>query len=165
MDETQDAATIADDASTPAARRGGSFLDNLAANATLECAVMNGTVHGRDAVIAQIKVVGAFYRDRQFTYSFDFEDHHVEEYTATVAGRPITATATMHYNDAGEIDQVVVNHRPLSAALTFSRLISESAIGEQTDPDRFYRPSGQTYDDLLRYTDRHDEPDTPESLS
>ncbi|MET9482745.1 hypothetical protein [Streptomyces sp. NPDC006638] len=70
-----------------------------------------------------------------------------------VGGRPIKATATMRRNAEGKIDAVVVNHRPLSAALTFSRLIAESPIGAQSHPDRFYRPEGQTYQDLLDYTD------------
>ncbi|MEU0093551.1 hypothetical protein [Kribbella sp. NPDC006257] len=43
---------------------------------------------------------------------------------------------------------------PLSAALTISRLLGESAIGRHRDPDEFYRPSEQSYEDLLAYADK-----------
>lgn len=131
-----------------------SFTDNLAEDVTLEGAVMNGVLQGRDAVLAQLAVVSGFYSRRIDRFSFDSGDYHVEEYEAVVDGRPIKATATMRRNAEGKIDAVVVNHRPLSAALTFSRLIAESPIGTQSDPDRFYRPEGQTHQDLLAYTDR-----------
>jgi hypothetical protein len=49
---------------------------------------------------------------------------------------------------------IVVDHRPLPAALTVSRLIGEARAGER-DPDAFYRPAGQTYDDPVGYSDRH----------
>lgn len=130
-----------------------SFRDNLAEDVTLEGAAMNGVLRGRDAVLAQLGVVIGFYRDRVDEFSFDHGDYHVEEYAAVVAGRPIKATATMHRNAEGKIDAVVVNHRPLSAALTFSRLIAESPIGAEWDVNRFCRPEGQTYQDLLDYTD------------
>ncbi|MFD3523180.1 hypothetical protein [Streptomyces sp. NPDC058653] len=131
-----------------------SFKDNLAENVTLEGAVMNGVLQGREAVLAQLAVVSGFYSERVDHFSFDSGDYHVEEYEAVVAGRPIRATATMHRDAAGKIDAVVVNHRPLSAVLTFSRLIAESPIGAESDPDRFYRPTGQTYQGLLDYADR-----------
>ncbi|GGJ92334.1 hypothetical protein GCM10011583_24790 [Streptomyces camponoticapitis] len=130
-----------------------SFKDNLADDVTLEGVVMNGVLRDRDAVLAQLAVVSGFYRDRVDDFSFDAGDYHVEEYTAVVAGRPIKATATMHRNADGKIDAVVVNHRPLAAALTFSRLIAESPIGAEWDRNRFYRPEGQTYQDLLDYSD------------
>ncbi|WP_329391518.1 hypothetical protein [Streptomyces sp. NBC_01716] len=95
-----------------------SFTDNLADDVTLEGAVMNGVLQGCDAVRAQLGVVSGFYRDRVDRFSFDADSYHVEEYTAVVDGRPIKATATMHRNEQGEVDAVVVNHRPLSAALT-----------------------------------------------
>ncbi|WP_243869122.1 hypothetical protein [Streptomyces liangshanensis] len=130
-----------------------SFTDNLAEDVTLEGSVMNAVLKGREAVLAQLAVVSQFYSDRVDHFSFDAGEYHVEEYEAVVAGRPIKATATMRRNADGKIDAVVVNHRPLSAALTFSRLLAESAIGAQSDPDRFYRPEGQAYQDLLAYTD------------
>ena len=129
-----------------------SFTDNLADDVILEGVVMNGVLQGRDAVLAQLAVVGRFYTDRVESYGFDHGDYHVEEYSALVGGRPITATATMHRNPDGQVDAIVVNHRPLSAALTFSRLLAESPIGAAA-PDRFYRPEGQTYQDLLDYAD------------
>jgi hypothetical protein len=132
--------------------RVASFTDNLAEDVTLEGPVMNGVLKGRGVVLAQLAVVSQFYSDRVDSFSFDHGEYHVEEYAAVVAGRPIKATATMHRNAEGKIDAVVVSHRPLSAALTFSRLIAESTIGA-AEPDRFYRPEGQTYADLIAYAD------------
>ncbi|RLP73339.1 hypothetical protein D9V32_14645 [Mycetocola tolaasinivorans] len=129
-----------------------SFKDNLAEDVTLEGTVMNGVLTGRDAVLAQLAVVSQFYSERVDRFRFEHDDYLVEEYQAVVAGRPITATATMHRDASGRFDHVVVSHRPLSAALTFSRLIAESTLGSDTT-NRFYRPEGQTYQDLLAYAD------------
>ncbi|GIG92985.1 hypothetical protein [Plantactinospora endophytica] len=131
-----------------------SFRDNLAENVTLEGAVMNGVLTGRDAVLAQLAVVNEFYRDRVDIARFDQGEYVVEQYSATVAGRPVQAIALMHRDGDGRFDRVVVNHWPLSATLTFSRLLAESPIGQAEDPARFYRPDGQSYQDLLDYTDR-----------
>ena len=43
----------------------------------------------------------------------------------------------MYFNDAGETSQLVMNHRPQSAALLFSSLLTEH-FGDAFDPNRFY---------------------------
>jgi len=134
------------------------FLKNLAPDAVLAGAVMNGSLRGADAVRAQIRTVITFYRDFTTVYEGEFGDRRVIEYTALVEGRPLTGVGTFHLNDKGQVDQVVINHRPLSAALTVSRLLGEAVSGQPgRDRDEFYRPvDGQTHEDLIEYTDNHD---------
>ena len=43
----------------------------------------------------------------------------------------------MYFNDAGETSQLVMNHRPQSAALLFSSLLTEH-FGDAFDPNLFY---------------------------
>jgi hypothetical protein len=60
----------------------------------------------------------------------------------------------VYFNDAGETSQLVMNHRPQSAALLFSSLLTEH-FGETFDPSLFYNGdiSGRLLDrDLSRGT-------------
>jgi hypothetical protein len=43
----------------------------------------------------------------------------------------------VYFNDAGETSQLVMNHRPQSAALLFSSLLTEH-FGDAFDPNLFY---------------------------
>lgn len=133
------------------------FLENLAPDVVLAGAVMNGSLRGADAVRAQIRTVISFYRDFTTVYEGEFGDRRVSEYTAVVEGRPLAGVGTFHVNDKGQVDQIVVNHRPLSAALTVSRLLGEAISGRPgRDRDEFYRPDdGQTHEDLIAYIDNH----------
>jgi hypothetical protein len=132
------------------------FFDKLAPNVRLAGTIINDTLHGPDAVKAQISAVVANYTDMTFKYQHDFADRRVEEYTATVAGRPISGLGSFHYDEHGLIDEIVVNHRPLAAALTLSRLVGETELGKAA-PNRFYRLDGQSYADLTAYADAHAE--------
>jgi len=115
---------------------------------------MNGSLRGAEAVAAQIRTVVGFYRDFKSVYFGEFGDRRVNEYTAVVEGRPLTGVGTFHLNAQGQVDEIVVNHRPLSAALTVSRLLGESPSG-QRHRDEFYHPDGQSHEDLLEYADTH----------
>jgi hypothetical protein len=130
------------------------FLRNLAPDVVLAASAMNGSLRGAEAVRAQIRTVIGFYRDFTPVYEGEFGDRRVNEYTAVVEGRPLTGIGTFHINEHGQVDEIVVNHRPLSAALTVSRLLGESLTGDR-DRDEFYHPDGQTHEDLLKYSDNH----------
>ncbi len=129
------------------------FLENLAPDVTLSGVVMNAVVHGPERVREQVRTVGSFYQDYKLVYELRLDDRAVHEYTAMVEGRPVTGVGTVHLNAEGQVDEIVVNHRPLSAALTVSRLLGESAIG-QRNRDEFFHPEAQTYEDLLAYADK-----------
>ncbi|GLY43409.1 hypothetical protein Amsp01_094320 [Amycolatopsis sp. NBRC 101858] len=129
------------------------FLRDLAPDVLLAGSIMNGSLRGADAVAEQIRTVIGFYRDYTPRYRLEVGDRTVQEYTATVDGRPITGVGTFHVNEAGQVDEIVVNHRPLSALLTLSRLLGESAIGERAR-DEFFHADGQTHQDLLDHADK-----------
>ncbi|GAA3567008.1 hypothetical protein [Kribbella ginsengisoli] len=131
------------------------FLQNLATDVVLEGVVMNGSVRGPERVTEQIRTVVGLYRDYTLLWSADLDDRRVQEYTAVVDGRPVTGVGTFHLNPEGQVDHIVVNHRPLSAALTVSRLLGESPLGQHRDPNEFYRPTGQSYEDLVAYAATH----------
>lgn len=130
------------------------FLRNLAPDVVLAGSVMNTSLRGAEAVAAQVRIVVGLYRDFTLVYEYSQGNRHVNEYTAVVEGRKLTGVGTFHVNDQGQVDEIVVNHRPLSAALTVSRLLGE-ALGETRDRDEFYRPDGQTHNDLVEYTEMH----------
>jgi hypothetical protein len=135
---------------------GVSFLEQLAEDVTVAGTIVNGVIRGREAVIAQIRATAQFYEDRVMLATFDHAEWKVDEYRATVAGRVIYGNAMMHRNAEGRYDRIVVNHRPLSAALTLSRLVGESEA-DRADRDLFFHPDGQTYQDLLAYAETHGE--------
>jgi len=75
------------------------WLDNLADDVTLEAAAMDGAAHGAEDV--------------------------VEDYTTEIRGERTNVVVWVTFNAAGQTQQVVVNHRPRSALLSFSRLMLE----------------------------------------
>jgi hypothetical protein len=54
----------------------------------------------------------------------------------------------VYFNDAGETSQLVMNHRPQSAALLFSSLLAKH-FGDTFDPNLFY--DGEVNARLLDY--------------
>lgn len=113
---------------------------------------MNAPLRGAEPVTEQIRTVVSLYTDYKPVYEFEAEGRRVTEYTATVDGRPVSGTGIVHVNADGLVDHIVVNHRPLSAALTVSRLLGESPMGQERDADEFYRVSGQNLDGLIAFT-------------
>ena len=54
------------------------------------------------------------------------------------SGVEIYNFVVVYFNDAGETSQLVMNHRPQSAALLFSSLLTEH-FRDDFDPNLFYR--------------------------
>ncbi|MGW4486705.1 hypothetical protein ACWEOE_23015 [Amycolatopsis sp. NPDC004368] len=100
------------------------FFSRLAPGVRLAGTILDDVLQGPEAVKTQVRAVVASYDDGPaFRYRADFGDRHVEEYTAQVRGHTIHGTATFHFDEHGEIDEIVVNHRPLTAALTLAGLV------------------------------------------
>ena len=106
------------------------WLDNLANDVTLEAAAMDGTAQGTKDVGAIMVVAREQYENQVFSYAGPCGDYgFVEDYTAEVRGEPTRVIVLVTYNAAGQTQRIVVNHRPRSALLSFSRLMREKFAG------------------------------------
>jgi hypothetical protein len=117
----------------PARRRNDYYpewLDNLADDVTLEGSVLDGTVRGADAVRTLLAYARTLYDYQEFNFAGPYGDSgFLEDYTSLVHGEPIGSVVTVTRDAAGQTTQIVVNHRPLSAVLLFSRLMAEHFAG------------------------------------
>lgn len=106
------------------------WLDKLADDVTLEAAAMDGVAHGAADVGAILVVARQQYENQVFSFAGPCGDYgFVEDYTANVRGVPTRVVVLVTYNAAGQTQRVVVNHRPRSALLSFSRLMLEKFAG------------------------------------
>jgi hypothetical protein len=106
------------------------WLDNLADDVSLEAPAMDGVAHGAEA--ARAIVVGAreLYENQQFSYAGPCgESGFIEDYTTEVRGVRIGVIVLVTRNAAGQTQRIVVNHRPRSALLFFSRCMLEKFAG------------------------------------
>jgi hypothetical protein len=106
------------------------WLDNLADDVSMEAPAMDGVAHGAEA--ARAIVVGAreLYENQQFSYAGPCGDNgFIEDYTTEVHGVPTKVIVLVTYNAAGQTQRIVVNHRPRSALLSFSRAMLEKFAG------------------------------------
>jgi hypothetical protein len=107
------------------------WLRRLAADATLEATVLKRPVEGRETILALLKQAVPLYEFQHFTYRGEIgERFFMESYRASIHGEPVECAVWVHWNDAGEADSILVNHRPLGAALLFSRLMWEK-VGDR----------------------------------
>jgi hypothetical protein len=66
------------------------------------------------------------YDDQVFNFAGPVGDYgFLEDYTTQIRGVPTKVVVLVTFNTAGQTQQVVVNHRPRSALLSFSRLMLE----------------------------------------
>jgi hypothetical protein len=106
------------------------WLDNLADDATLEGAAMNGTARGAEAVRSIVVKARELYEFQDFSYTGDFGDKgFLEIYDASVQGEALKVTVTVTRNAAGQAQDLAVLHRPRNAMLLFSRLMNEKFAG------------------------------------
>jgi hypothetical protein len=106
------------------------WLDNLADDATLEGAAMNGAAQGAEAVRSITVTAREIYDDQEFSFAGDYGDNgFLELYTAQVRGEPTSVVVTVTSNAAGQAQHLVVNHRPRSSVLLLARLLGEKFAG------------------------------------
>jgi len=106
------------------------WLDNLADDVTLEAAAMDGTAHGAEDVRSILVTAREQYEHQEFNYAGPFGDNgFLEDYSSEVRGTPTYVVVVVTSNAAGKTEHVVVNHRPRSALLQFSRLMLEKFAG------------------------------------
>jgi hypothetical protein len=106
------------------------WLDNLADDVTLEAAAMDGSAHGAADVRSIVVAAKELYDNQQFSYAGPSGDSgFLEVYTTDIRGVHTRVIVLVNFNDAGQTQQVVVNHRPRSALLAFSRVMLEKFSG------------------------------------
>ncbi|MDT5076101.1 MAG: hypothetical protein QOJ80_738 [Mycobacterium sp.] len=106
------------------------WLDNLAGDVTLEAAAMDGTAHGADAVRSILAKAREQYEHQEFNYAGPYgESSFLEDYSSSVRGMATYVVVLVTFNADGRTQHIVVNHRPRSAMLQFSRLMLETFAG------------------------------------
>ena len=106
------------------------WLDNLADDATLEGAAMEGVAQSAKTVHTIIVAAREFYEKQEFSYAGPYGDNgFLEVYTTPVRGKFTGVVVTVTRNAAGKTQHVVVNHRPRSSMLAFSRLMGQKFAG------------------------------------
>jgi hypothetical protein len=108
-------------------------LANLADDATLEGAAMEGTALGADTVRSIIVSARELYEKQDFSFAGPFGDNgFLEVYTTPIHGKPTAVVVTVIRNGAGRAQHIAVNHRPRSSVLLFSRLMGQKLAGTST---------------------------------
>ena len=106
------------------------WLDNLAADVTLEASAMEGAAQGPEAVRSIILGVKALYEYQEINFTGDYGDSgFIEDYTTQIHGEPLGVMGVVTRNADGETQHIVVNHRPRSSLLLLSRLMGEKLAG------------------------------------
>jgi len=138
------------------------WLAKLAEDATLEATVLRRPVQGRALIVDFLRRAIPLYDFQDFAYKGPVgEGLFLESYRAAIQGVPVQCLVVAHENAAGEVDSVVINHRPLEAALMFSRLMGEQVAKDHGD-GYFLRPSEWAAFGLVRSI-REEASATPES--
>jgi hypothetical protein len=106
------------------------WLDNLADDVTLEAAAMDGTAHGIQDVRSIVVTAREVYDDQEFNFAEAVGDYgFVEDYTTAIRGVRTNVVVWVTFNGIGQTQRIVVNHRPRSALMSFSRLMLEKYSG------------------------------------
>jgi hypothetical protein len=106
------------------------WLDNLAEDVTGEGAAMQGAAQGAEAVRTIVLTARELYEYQEFNFAGPYGDNgFLEDYTTRIHGEPVGVVVTVTLNDAGQAQHLVVNHRPRSSVLLFSRLMGEKLAG------------------------------------
>ena len=91
---------------------------------------MDGIASGADHVRSIVVAAREFYDHQDFNYAGPCgESGFLEDYSCSVRGMPTYVVVLVSFNAAAQTQRVVVNHRPRSAMLQFSRLMLEHFTG------------------------------------
>src|ERR1700761_7592296 len=121
------------------------WLDNLADDVILQGAVFNGELRGAQQVGKMLSFARSLYAFQDFRFYGMRGDLFLEDYRSRIRGSEayhptgveIYNFVVVYFNDEGETSQLVMNHRPQSAALLFSSLLTKH-FGDAFDPSLFY---------------------------
>jgi hypothetical protein len=91
---------------------------------------MDGTARGAEDVRSILVSAREVYERQEFNYAGPCgENSFLEDYSSSVRGMPTYVVVLVSFNATGQTQHVVVNHRPRSAMLQFSRVMLEKFAG------------------------------------
>jgi hypothetical protein len=106
------------------------WLDNLAADVTVEGSMLDGVVQGPEAVRAVVTTIRSLYEFQEFNFAGPHRDNGwIEDYIAQVSGQPIGCVVLVTRNAAGQTQRIVASYRPRSSVLLFASLLGEKFAG------------------------------------
>lgn len=115
-----------------------SFADALAPEVELHASVLLTPVVGRDAVQTVMAAASTIYESLHFTHESTTGRRSYLEWKATAfGGAELEGVTVLTKNDDDRIVHVAIHHRPLQAALTFSRALGSKLAGD-IDGAHFY---------------------------
>jgi hypothetical protein len=77
-----------------------------------------------------MRITRELYENQLFSYAGPCGDFgFLEEYTTEVRGVHLKVVVTVTFNEAGQAQRIVVNHRPRTALLFLSRAMHEKFVG------------------------------------
>jgi hypothetical protein len=106
------------------------WVNNIAADATVEGSMLNGAVQGADAVRSIVLTIRSLYEHQEFKFAGPYGDNgFIEHYIAKVNGEPIGCVVLIARNAAGQTQHVVASYRPFNSVVIFARLLREKFAG------------------------------------
>ena len=106
------------------------WVNNMADDATVEGSMLDGAVQGADAVRSVVLTIRSLYEHQVFKFAGPCGDNgFLEDYTTQVHGEPCGVVVVVSRDADGVVQHIVVNHRPRSTLLLFSRLMFEKFAG------------------------------------
>src|SRR6476619_6625014 len=106
------------------------WVNNMAADATVEGSMLDGVVEGADAVRSVVLTIRSLYEHQEFKFAGPYGDNgFLEDYVAKVNGEPIGCVVLITRHAAGQTQHVVASYRPLRSLQLFSRLLHEKFAG------------------------------------
>ena len=106
------------------------WVNNIAADATVEGSMLNGVVQGAEAVRSIVLTIRSSYEHQEFKFASPYGDNgFIEHYTAKVNGEPIGCVVLIARNAAGQTQHVVASYRPFNSVVVFARLLREKFAG------------------------------------
>lgn len=106
------------------------WVDNLAADVTLEGSLLSGVVQGAEAVRTIVITIRSLYEYQAHKFAGSYgHNGFLEDYVARVGGEPIGCMVLIARNPAGQAQHIAAGYRPRGALMLLSRLLHEKLAG------------------------------------
>jgi hypothetical protein len=105
-----------------AKKSAAAFGDTFAPDITLDATTITRPIQGRENVTQVMTAASSIYESLAFTHGATNGPRTYLEWEAKLpGGTPVAGVTVLTKNSAGQIVRVAIHHRPLQAALAFSR--------------------------------------------